>query len=177
MPVWFCMPFEATSASSLWVRLFQTGTRGCLLPKAGSTSVFTISVTGLTLRVLALPYLMMAETLERMVGEGHRALRLLDPDHEGQAAQLVKCDAMIARLKGELAKAQAAVRRSADMTGDPVLRRVGLERLTEPRDLVEGNEACGEAGEGFVDVGASLVRTGRRRKRLNHAWVRSTTQR
>src|SRR4051812_27530896 len=36
----------------------------------------------------------------------------------------------------------------------------GLERLTEPSDLVEGDEACGEAGEGFVDVGASLVTDG-----------------
>lgn len=35
-----------------------------------------------------------------------------------------------------------------------------LERLTEPSDLVDGDEACGEAGEGLVDVGASLVADG-----------------
>lgn len=32
-----------------------------------------------------------------------------------------------------------------------------LERLTEPFDLVECDEAGSEAGEGLVDVGASLV--------------------
>ncbi len=32
-----------------------------------------------------------------------------------------------------------------------------LERLTEPFDLVESNEACGESGEGLVDVAAPLV--------------------
>ena len=35
-----------------------------------------------------------------------------------------------------------------------------LERLTEPSDLVEGDEAGGEACEGFVDVGALLVADG-----------------
>jgi hypothetical protein len=35
-----------------------------------------------------------------------------------------------------------------------------LERLTEPPDLVGGDEACGETGEGLVDVGASLVANG-----------------
>jgi hypothetical protein len=34
---------------------------------------------------------------------------------------------------------------------------VMLERLTEPFDLVEGDEAGSEAGEGLVDVDASLV--------------------
>lgn len=35
-----------------------------------------------------------------------------------------------------------------------------LERLTEPFDLVEGDEACGESGEGLVDVAAPLVADG-----------------
>jgi hypothetical protein len=35
-----------------------------------------------------------------------------------------------------------------------------LERLTEPFDLVEGDETGREAGEGLVDVGASLVADG-----------------
>ena len=37
---------------------------------------------------------------------------------------------------------------------------LALERLTEPFDLVEGDEACGEAGEGLVDVAAPLVADG-----------------
>lgn len=32
-----------------------------------------------------------------------------------------------------------------------------LERPIEPFDLAEGDEACSEAGEGLVDVGATLV--------------------
>ncbi len=39
-------------------------------------------------------------------------------------------------------------------------RRSGLERLTEPSGLVEGDEACREACESLVDVGASLVADG-----------------
>ena len=35
-----------------------------------------------------------------------------------------------------------------------------LERLTEPPDLVEGDETGGEVGEGLVDVGAALVAYG-----------------
>lgn len=85
-----------------------------------------VPVAGLTLWVLALPYLMMAETLACMVGEGHRARRLLEADHEGQVARLAGRDARIAHLERELADARAAARRASDTTGDPVYRRVGL---------------------------------------------------
>ena len=85
-----------------------------------------VPVAGLTLWVLALPYLMMAETLARMVGEGHRVRRRLEADHEGQAAQLAGRDARIAYLERELAAARASASRAADTTGDPVYRRVGL---------------------------------------------------
>ena len=85
-----------------------------------------LPVAGLTLWVSALPYLMMAEALARMVGEAHRVRRLLEADHERQAAQLVRRDARIAHLEGELADARAVARRAADTNGDPVYRRVGL---------------------------------------------------
>ena len=52
-----------------------------------------------------------------------------------------------------------------------------VEHLTEPFDLVEGDETGRKAGEGLVNVGASLERTGMQQKRLNQAWVRSTTHR
>jgi hypothetical protein len=85
-----------------------------------------VPFAGLILWVLALPNFMMAEALARMVGEEHRARRLLKADHEGQAAQLVERDAQIAHLEGELAAARASASRAADTTGDPVYRRVGL---------------------------------------------------
>lgn len=85
-----------------------------------------VPVAGLTLWVLALTCLRMAETLARMVGEAHRARRLLEADHEGQTAQLVRRDSQIAHLEGELADARAAAHHAADMAGDPVFRRVGL---------------------------------------------------
>ncbi|MGH1572561.1 hypothetical protein ACRAWG_20145 [Methylobacterium sp. P31] len=95
-----------------------------------------VPVAGLTLWVLALPYLMMAETLARMVGEGDRARRLLEADHEGQAAQLAGRDARIKRLEGELAEVRAAAHRAANTVGNPVYRRVGLSP-SAPDWLVE----------------------------------------
>ena len=38
--------------------------------------------------------------------------------------------------------------------------RLGLERLTEPADLVQADEGCGEGHEGEVDVVAALVADG-----------------
>lgn len=85
-----------------------------------------VPVAGLILWVLAVPYLMMAEALARMVGEGQRTRRRLEAEHEGQAAKLARRDAQIAHLEGELADARAVACRTADTTGDPSYRRVGL---------------------------------------------------
>ena len=85
-----------------------------------------LPVAGLILWVSALPYLMMAEALARMVGEAHRGRRLLEADHERQVAELVRRDARISHLEGELVNARAAARRAADTNDDPVYRRVGL---------------------------------------------------
>jgi hypothetical protein len=52
----------------------------------------------------------------------------------------------------------AGLRRSRSQRVDAATD--GLERLTEPFDLVESDEAGSEAGEGFVDVRTSLVAHG-----------------
>lgn len=85
-----------------------------------------LRVSSIVLWLAALPYLGLIETLACMVGECHRARRLLEVDHEEQATLLVEREARIAHLESELANAQAAIRRSANTTGDPVYRRVGL---------------------------------------------------
>ena len=62
-------------------------------------------VAGLALWVLALPYLMMAETLARMVGEGHQARRSLEAEHQGHISLLAERDTRIAALEADLARA------------------------------------------------------------------------
>ena len=83
-------------------------------------------MAGTFLWALAAAYMSLTETIAQMLGEQHWARRLLEADHEAQAAQLVGRDAQIARLEGELADARAAGRRATDTIGDPVYRRVGL---------------------------------------------------
>jgi hypothetical protein len=81
---------------------------------------------GLILWFLALPYLVMTDTLARMVVDSSWSRRRLEADHEDQAHQSDPRDAWIARLEVELADARAATHHVGGTNVDPVYRRVGL---------------------------------------------------
>lgn len=85
-----------------------------------------VPVAGLALWVLALPYLMMAETLARIVGEGHRARQHLEADHDGHIRLLAERDARIVALEADLMRVRSASTVQPESAEQAIFRKVGL---------------------------------------------------
>lgn len=83
-------------------------------------------VAGLALWMLALPYLMMAETLARMIGEAHRERRRLEAEHEGRISLLVERDTRIAALEADLVQSRSASTTHRETAEQVIFRKVGL---------------------------------------------------
>lgn len=86
-------------------------------------------VAGMALWILALPYLMMVETLARILVEQRRARQDAEVDRDGRVAEVAERDIRIARLSEDLAQARALSQRSDETDGDPVYRSVGLSTV------------------------------------------------
>jgi len=122
-----------------------------------------------------------SQRVRELTADLPRVAAIVDVLFQAHVAMLLSID-RLNRMVLEIAREHAVCRRLMTVPGvgavvgltfiaaikDPVrfakLRLVGailgLERLTEPRDLVQGDEACSEGREGLVDVVSAFVAHG-----------------
>lgn len=83
-------------------------------------------VAGLALWISALPYLMMTETLVRMVSEARKARRNLEVKYDGHVRLLAVREAQIIALKADLMRARSASTVRPETAEQAIFRKVGL---------------------------------------------------